>query len=203
MRAYEGREAILLELLETKALLKANADKEEANNLPAVLRNNPGLNTRESAGGTGNINNETMSSPISGITASSDDKSGVVLSGNVRNTNGLPPLSSTDSDKSKTDGRNNITFPRSFDSMDKPKENVKLTSNSKSRKVVSPAPIPKKKKGIFRGIFKKSNKNKDHGGAFPKGDARPFGKGKKKSTSPNGGKKEVLLSRTDSSQASI
>ena len=39
MRAYEGREAVLLELLETKALIKANREKENAGALPAFLRN--------------------------------------------------------------------------------------------------------------------------------------------------------------------
>ena len=41
MRAYEGREAVLLELLETKALLKANKEKENADTLPSFLRSNP------------------------------------------------------------------------------------------------------------------------------------------------------------------
>ena len=44
MRAYEGREAVLLELLETKALIKANSEKENAANLPSFLRNSPALN---------------------------------------------------------------------------------------------------------------------------------------------------------------
>ncbi len=43
MRAYEGREAVLLELLETKALIKANAEKENAANLPSFLRHSPAL----------------------------------------------------------------------------------------------------------------------------------------------------------------
>jgi hypothetical protein len=43
MRAYEGREAVLLELLETKALIKANSEKENAANLPSFLRNSPAL----------------------------------------------------------------------------------------------------------------------------------------------------------------
>jgi hypothetical protein len=43
MRAYEGREAVLLELLETKALIKANSEKENAANLPTFLRNSPAL----------------------------------------------------------------------------------------------------------------------------------------------------------------
>lgn len=40
MRAYEGREAVLLELLETKALLKANKEKENVDALPSFLRSN-------------------------------------------------------------------------------------------------------------------------------------------------------------------
>ncbi|GKY97237.1 hypothetical protein MPSEU_000682100 [Mayamaea pseudoterrestris] len=43
MRAYEGREAVLLELLETKALLKANNEKEQAGNLPSFVRSNQGV----------------------------------------------------------------------------------------------------------------------------------------------------------------
>ena len=43
MRAYEGREAVLLELLETKALIKANGEKENAADLPSFLRNSPAL----------------------------------------------------------------------------------------------------------------------------------------------------------------
>jgi hypothetical protein len=39
MRAYEGREAVLLELLETKALIKANKEKENVDSLPSFLRN--------------------------------------------------------------------------------------------------------------------------------------------------------------------
>jgi len=44
MRAYEGREAVLLELLETKALIKANAEGDSAiADLPASLRDSPAL----------------------------------------------------------------------------------------------------------------------------------------------------------------
>ena len=43
MRAYEGREAVLLELLETKALIKANGERDNAADLPSFLRNSPAL----------------------------------------------------------------------------------------------------------------------------------------------------------------
>jgi hypothetical protein len=146
-----------------------------------------------------------MSSPISGITANSDEKDG------DRNTK-LLPNPSTDSERSRTDGRNNINFPRSFDSsMDKSKENVrvppsnkpsKMNAPQKKNKVTSPTPIPKKKKGIFGGIFKKNKKNKDNGRIFLDSDGRSSGKGKKKILSPKASKKGVLLGRTES-EASI
>mmetsp|Transcript_9782 Transcript_9782/g.19829 ORF Transcript_9782/g.19829 Transcript_9782/m.19829 type:complete len:946 (-) Transcript_9782:235-3072(-) len=52
MRAYEGREAVLLELLETKALIKANADTNgDVSEIPQSVRENPGLNTNVDSGG--------------------------------------------------------------------------------------------------------------------------------------------------------
>jgi len=48
MRAYEGREAVLLELLETKALIKANKEKENADNLPSFLRNSQAMQFKNS-----------------------------------------------------------------------------------------------------------------------------------------------------------
>merc|ERR1712070_628498 len=55
-RAYEGREAVLLELLETKALIKANAD-DSMDNLPEYLRRNPGLQQNSGDGpGVQNLN---------------------------------------------------------------------------------------------------------------------------------------------------
>lgn len=85
MRAYEGREAVLLELLETKALIKANADSNrDSSDLPISLRNSPGLNntTKPQAGGAGgdvNANNDsshvsdpkklTPQTPVSVLTA--------------------------------------------------------------------------------------------------------------------------------------
>ena len=43
MRSCEGREAFLLELLETKALIKANEEKESVDNLPGFLRNSQAM----------------------------------------------------------------------------------------------------------------------------------------------------------------
>jgi hypothetical protein len=44
MRAYEGREAVLLELLETKALIKAKKEKEKSGPLPSFLRHSQTTN---------------------------------------------------------------------------------------------------------------------------------------------------------------
>ncbi len=79
MRAYEGRTGVLLELLETKALLKANADTENNEAIPDSLRENPGLKTEEQKKNDqneiliqGGDNGEPMMSPISNITGGSD-----------------------------------------------------------------------------------------------------------------------------------
>ena len=57
MRAYEGREAVLLELLETKALIKANKEKENANvELPAFLRQSQLVQQQQHPDAPGNTN---------------------------------------------------------------------------------------------------------------------------------------------------
>jgi hypothetical protein len=55
MRAYEGREAVLLELLETKALIKANKEKENADNLPSFLRNSQAMQFKNPANVSGDM----------------------------------------------------------------------------------------------------------------------------------------------------
>jgi PDZ domain len=55
MRAYEGREAVLLELLETKALIKANREKENAGALPAFLRNSNAQRNMDVNGANGDM----------------------------------------------------------------------------------------------------------------------------------------------------
>ena len=70
MRAYEGREAVLLELLETKALIKANADTTgDASEIPMSLRENPGLNTNSDGGGTpATAEKPAPQTPVSALT---------------------------------------------------------------------------------------------------------------------------------------
>jgi hypothetical protein len=71
MRAYEGREAVLLELLETKALIKANREKENAGALPAFLRNTNAQRNMDMEGG----NNGDMPpvTPMAAAPAINDD----------------------------------------------------------------------------------------------------------------------------------
>lgn len=108
MRAYEGREAILLELLETKALMKANNEKDGQENLPDFLRNNPEFQK--------NINVVTASSPTSkpsATPASPMNKTPITQPmkspmGNISNTvngNVSSPQNSTGGDNTSPDGK--------------------------------------------------------------------------------------------------
>ena len=84
MRAYEGREGVLLELLETKALIKANAEGDTAmTDLPASLRDSPALaaNQRSNAADDDSPSFDKKSSspsgsPVSGLTATSPNNAG-------------------------------------------------------------------------------------------------------------------------------
>lgn len=132
MRAYEGREAILLELLETKALIKANSDKGNLEDLPESLRNNPGLEKNPSGAEVQvKKGNQEMMSPISNVTGPSTSQSSSMI-----------PNSS----------------PAQLEIYDQ----VEMSSPS-------PDQTKKKKKGLFKGIFKRKNKETSNsgGGAFP------------------------------------
>ena len=79
MRAYEGREGVLLELLETKALIKANAEGDTAMaDLPASLRDSPALaanqqrsNAVDESPSFDKKSSSPSGSPVSGLTATS------------------------------------------------------------------------------------------------------------------------------------
>ena len=115
MRAYEGREAILLELLETKALLKANEDKEASNNLPAALRNNPALQKRQNTSVSMDADNPTISSPVSGITTTySDEKDVDISSSSIGRTTGTSISTPSPSNSNKSKVRQPLLTPLSF-----------------------------------------------------------------------------------------
>eukprot|EP00979_Chaetoceros_neogracilis_P012509 scaffold3341_cov270-Chaetoceros_neogracile.AAC.7 len=140
MRAYEGREAILLELLETKALLKANNDKESLEGLPESLRDNPGLQ-QDPSGAEVQVRqgSSQMMSPISNMSGPS----------NAISKDSKQRLSRAPNEQEPD--------PNPFD-IDNQNQGPSFSADKK-----------KKKKGIFGSLFKKK-KNKNGvggGGAFP------------------------------------
>lgn len=163
MRAYEGREAVLLELLETKALIKANKEKENADTLPSFLRNtqrtaqavqqqndseNNGLPpvtpmaTNPPQGGNGTVINDDISS-MSGV--SSPAAVELLEQHEVE----APPHMTTSTPK------NEPISPMA----EVPKLNTSVSITSRSSKPPA-TPDKRKKKGLFGGLFGKK-KTKD------------------------------------------
>jgi len=89
MRAYEGREAVLLELLETKALIKANGEKENAADLPSFLRNSPALQHAVGDGQEGpSVDENKPVSPLSGP-SNAGVVSGLVINDDISSMSGV------------------------------------------------------------------------------------------------------------------
>jgi len=167
MRAYEGREAVLLELLETKALIKANREKENAGQLPSFLRN--------SANAQRNIGNELSASdgdvppvtPMATQAAINDDISS--MSGVSSPAEGQQHAVNAGVLKQIT-GHETMPNPPPYVEANAGHE-VELpppmSSPQKSKPVRTVGPekgeSKKKKKGIFGGLFggKKGKKSKD------------------------------------------
>lgn len=158
MRAYEGRTSVLLELLETKALLKANAETDDLDELPKSLRDNPGLKNknekRKDIQIKGNAQGQPILSPISNLTGGTDSKSEYMKNATAR-LERMPKKESKQDINLSFDPDSSGGIP-SFDDPD--------TSHLGSEK-------KKKKKGFF-GRFKKKKgkKDKNVGGAFPSSD---------------------------------
>jgi len=167
MRAYDGREAVLLELLETKALIKANADNDGVNNLPERLKNNPALMISPE----NNNNNQgydepdaRLKSPVSNIVATTFNNKL-----NASNNDDLSSMSGT-----AEFAKNSSSITQFTHNQDKkvigtpPHQNNRLKAKNSNKNKGNVPSQSKKKKGIFGNIFKKKNqkKNKDVG-AFP------------------------------------
>ncbi|KAL3915630.1 MAG: hypothetical protein SGILL_005557, partial [Bacillariaceae sp.] len=177
MRAYEGREAVLLELLETKALIKANREKENAGALPSFLRNSANAQRNDMSMDAGDVPpvtpmaqaaiNDDMSS-MSGVSSPAEGHQQAVNAGVLKQisqaheTAAANPASSQHArsvEGSKTTGHE----------VELPPVPSTASASIKSRPSVS-APPPektetkKKKKGIFGGLFggKKGKKSKDN-----------------------------------------
>lgn len=166
MRAYEGREAVLLELLETKALIKANADSNwDTSDLPVSLRNSPGLNNNNNGGGSNNQGQQQGGSDgISNAESHnlSDKKLNPQTPVSVLTTPTLVeyPASSGGSNK-----------PLSPESVVSPKEAMSPSAGTmntfNTAQTNASSATKKKKKGIFGGFFKGK---KDKKGNFPSGN---------------------------------
>ena len=149
MRAYEGREAVLLELLETKALIKANADSSrDTADLPISLRNSANL----PKSGDGNDASTSEKSP-----------------GRRSNVPPETPVSML-SDPTMAMGKSpsSIDYPA-------PMSSPTSVSIPEIKQVASPGEetydttaTKKKKKSLFGGFFG-GKKGKKGGGGFPSG----------------------------------
>jgi len=194
MRAYEGREAVLLELLETKALLKANAD-ETTDNLPEYLRRNPGLEDQGGGERKGQVDpgDPDLELPQDDLSSDEERSSG----SDFHRENGEPvPLNSVSTSSSHIKPVYEQNQNQNHINLHTPQKPIYPSSGTGSDR-------KKKKKSLFGSIFKKNkknSKNKESGGAFPSSD----GTDPKKNSfmSPRGGKKGVLL-RKEESDASI
>eukprot|EP00535_Pseudo-nitzschia_heimii_P005512 CAMPEP_0197185102 /NCGR_PEP_ID=MMETSP1423-20130617/11154_1 /TAXON_ID=476441 /ORGANISM="Pseudo-nitzschia heimii, Strain UNC1101" /LENGTH=892 /DNA_ID=CAMNT_0042636067 /DNA_START=135 /DNA_END=2813 /DNA_ORIENTATION=+ len=171
MRAYEGREAVLLELLETKALIKANREKENAGQLPSFLRNSasaqrPVGNEISAADGdvppvtpmaTQAAINDDISS-MSGVSSPAEGQQHVVNAGVLKQitSHEAAPQQKSDSMNGDANVGHEVELPPP-------------TSSSQKLKAVRPSGAPekgetkKKKKGIFGGLFggRKGKKSRD------------------------------------------
>lgn len=141
MRAYEGREAVLLELLETKALIKANADSSrDASDLPSSIRNKTGENDAPEAPSPARRNNIPPQTPVSML-----------------------------SDPTMAKSPQSIEYPETVNSPTSTVPDPKSVASPSEGTFDTTATGKKKKKGIFGGFFGgKKNKGK---GTFPSGES--------------------------------
>lgn len=153
MRAYEGREAVLLELLETKALIKANKEKENADALPSFLRNSQ--MAQKSADELDAASSDLPPvTPMANQGAINDDISS--MSG----------VSSPAVEQNATTETGDIEVKRISPKKRDPvpmSEGQKVGSSSRGGPIkppVTPDKDKKKKKGLFGGLFGKK-KSKD------------------------------------------
>jgi len=179
MRAYEGREAVLLELLETKALIKANREKENAGQLPSFLRNSVNAQRKVNNEMQANEGDVPPVTPMAAQAAINDDISS--MSGVSSPAEGQQQAVNAGVLKQITQSHESAPMPSSHRVMNvettKTGHEVELppTTPSTSARSTSLKPKPvsapavdkgetkKKKKGIFGGLFggKKGKKAKD------------------------------------------
>jgi hypothetical protein len=162
MRAYEGREAVLLELLETKALIKANKEKENADTLPSFMRTSQ-LAQKNAA----NIEGSSDLPPVTPMAtqppaAINDDISSMsgVSSPATGGDHTLTNNESEDVEVKRVSPKKQDPAPMS----ESPKKNS--AGRSSSKPPATPDKGQRKKKGLFGGLFGKK-KNKEGGASTP------------------------------------
>jgi len=170
MRAYEGREAVLLELLETKALIKANKEKENADNLPSFLRNSQLTQAQKDASEVHNNSSSTGLPPVTPM-ATNPEQGGTVINDDISSMSGVSSPAAVEvtapveapqvSYHSKSGSSSKPSEPSPMS--EAPKVNSSSSGLSKQQQQPKPPPTPdkRKKKGLFGGLFGKKNKSKD------------------------------------------
>ena len=161
MRAYEGREAVLLELLETKALIKANKEKENAGTLPSFLRNTP-LGSQALPPPPDNDNSHLP--PVTPM-ATNPQQGGTVINDDISSMSGVSsPAAAELFEQHEVEAPSHMTaIPKGHESSESPmKEVPKMNSSATTGSIASRGSAAKppttpdkrvKKKGLFGGLF--------------------------------------------------
>jgi PDZ domain len=160
MRAYEGREAVLLELLETKALIKANKEKENAEALPSFLRNTP-VGSQAMPPPTDNDNSHLP--PVTPM-ATNPQQGGTVINDDISSMSGVSsPAAAELSEQHEVEAPSHMAQLKGKESSESPMKEVPKMNSSTTGSVVSrgsgakpPPTTPDKrvrKKGLFGGLF--------------------------------------------------
>lgn len=182
MRAYEGREAVLLELLETKALIKANKEKENAEALPLFLRNTP-LST-QAAQQQSDAGDQGLP-PVTPM-ATNTQQGGTVINDDISSMSGV----SSPAAGAEFVEQHEVEAPPHMQTMqllhlkesesspmkETPKLNSSISSSAASRSPSRPPATPdkRKKKGLFGGLFgKKKTKDSVASGSVATEQQRP------------------------------
>jgi len=196
MRAYEGREVVLLELLETKALLKANAQSEQQQMVSASQQQQQVTSPLSMSGPSVAVGGEFVGREMHDDMSS---VSGASFKFNMKNFS--DPTSPNNQNKTK----NTETPPQVQRSKSQPfsQRDKSITKKpSIDQHSISTKQSKEKKKFFSLKIFSKNKKkgqkkNNSSGGSFPSGD-QP--KQQKSKFSKN---KDALLTRVDSGERSI
>ena len=156
MRAYEGREAVLLELLETKALIKANKEKENGDNLPSFLRNSQ-LTQAQKESSEANNNGLPPVTPM----ATNQEQGGTVINDDISSMSGVSsPAAVEVIAPVEAPQAQHIKKQEASPMSEAPKMNLSSTSGISKSSKPPPTPDKRKKKGLFGGLFAKK-KTKD------------------------------------------